>query len=359
MPHHCDIFCDVIDHFGDIGFCWRLSQSLEQNTSWLIRLWINDMSKFKRLAKKTNSSRLQVMSWDQQNISKTHPASIVIAAFSCQIPSAYLEKMRTQDHLWINLEYLSAETWTADFHGKPSKKASSNTPSPVYFFPGFDQETGGLLQFIEQKKPTKNLAEHLRIFMFCYPSERLEKLIQIWSNSTSMTHCFLADPIHLKALSPGLGLTLEPGQTFTIGNLTLNCLPYLTQKKFDALMQDCDVIFCRGEDSFLQSQWLSKPVIWHIYPQTENIHEKKLQAFLSLYTATLTGATKRSLTNLWHNWNNMRDPQLLEQDWQTYQATLPQLATHAQAWTKKIEQLPKLTSKLIEFININLPDTTS
>ena len=34
-----DIFCRVVDNYGDIGVCWRLARRLAQVPGWRPRLW--------------------------------------------------------------------------------------------------------------------------------------------------------------------------------------------------------------------------------------------------------------------------------------------------------------------------------
>ena len=45
-----DIFCTVIDNFGDIGVCWRLARQLAQEHGHSVRLWVDDLASFARLA---------------------------------------------------------------------------------------------------------------------------------------------------------------------------------------------------------------------------------------------------------------------------------------------------------------------
>jgi uncharacterized repeat protein (TIGR03837 family) len=42
----------------------------------------------------------------------------------------------------------------------------------------------------------------------------------------------------------------------------------------------CDLNFVRGEDSLVRALWAGQPFIWHIYPQDDNAHHAKLEAFL-------------------------------------------------------------------------------
>ncbi len=73
-------------------------------------------------------------------------ADVVIEAFACTLPENYVAAMarRAQPSLWINLEYLSAESWVADCHGLESPQGSTALQK-YFFFPGFTANTGGLL----------------------------------------------------------------------------------------------------------------------------------------------------------------------------------------------------------------------
>ena len=37
----CDIFCHVIDNFGDVGVCWRLAHQLAREHGLAVRLWVD------------------------------------------------------------------------------------------------------------------------------------------------------------------------------------------------------------------------------------------------------------------------------------------------------------------------------
>src|SRR5690606_16865286 len=62
----------------------------------------------------------------------------------------------------------------------------------------------------------------------------------------------------------------------------LHTLPFLSQDAFDQLLWCADLNLVRGEDSFVRAQWAGRPLLWHIYPQTENAHLDKLQAWLDI-----------------------------------------------------------------------------
>ncbi len=64
---------------------------------------------------------------------------MVIAAFACQLPTAYMDAMteRQQPPLWMNLDYLSAEDWVIGCHGLPSVKYKS--VQKFFSFPDFSR----------------------------------------------------------------------------------------------------------------------------------------------------------------------------------------------------------------------------
>ncbi|HPT57947.1 MAG TPA: elongation factor P maturation arginine rhamnosyltransferase EarP, partial [Casimicrobium sp.] len=45
-----DIFCRVIDNYGDIGVCWRLARQLAHEHAVLVRLVVDDLTAFRFIA---------------------------------------------------------------------------------------------------------------------------------------------------------------------------------------------------------------------------------------------------------------------------------------------------------------------
>lgn len=144
-----DIFCRVVDNFGDIGVCWRLARSLHREWPAQVRLWVDDLASFSRLApmvqldlEDQQVEGIQIIRWTDSTATRV-PAELVIEGFACDPPTAYMDAMPGRTKLWLNLEYLSAESWTAGFHAQPSPQR--NGVSKYFFFPGFSEETGGLI----------------------------------------------------------------------------------------------------------------------------------------------------------------------------------------------------------------------
>jgi uncharacterized repeat protein (TIGR03837 family) len=73
------------------------------------------------------------------------------------------------------------------------------------------------------------------------------------------------------------------GPALRTGALRTLPLPALSQVEFDHLLWSSDINIVRGEDSFVRAMWAARPFIWHIYPQLDGVHARKLQAFHDLY----------------------------------------------------------------------------
>ena len=120
-------------------------------------------------------------------------------------------------------------------------------------------------------------------------------------------------------------------------------LPFVPQPDYDRLLWACDLNFVRGEDSFVRAQWAGRPFIWHIYPQDENLHHKKLRAFLDRYAA---GAALDAFSL---GWNGACDIAAMPAAWQDLQAAVPGLVIRAEEWREHLLGLGDLTTNLLDF----------
>ena len=341
-PIHCDIFCAVVDNFGDAGVCWRLASQLAGEYGWRVRLWIDDAAPLQQLAPDHAAGPVEVRLWPTAWPTPwlaIDCADVVIEAFACALPPAYVEAMATRARppVWLNLEYLSAESWIAGCHGLSSPDPRLSLVKH-FFFPGFVPGTGGLLRerdYDERRKafdesafraefglPPRSMNE-LTISLFSYPNPALPELMRAWAASSR--------PVRL--LRAG-----SSEATQTIGNLAVHALPFLPQRRYDELLWACDLNFVRGEDSFVRAQWAAKPFVWHIYPQAEDAHLAKLDAFLSIHPAGL------QLKAFWQAWNGRGTA-----DWAEFAERLPTLGAPAEQWAKALAARPDLAAKLVQF----------
>ena len=53
------MFCSVIDNFGDIGICWRLSRQLVAEHGIAVTLWVDDLLSFQRICPEIDPKLVQ------------------------------------------------------------------------------------------------------------------------------------------------------------------------------------------------------------------------------------------------------------------------------------------------------------
>ncbi|WP_236232321.1 elongation factor P maturation arginine rhamnosyltransferase EarP [Pseudomonas juntendi] len=372
-----DIFCSVVDNYGDIGVTWRLARQLVAEHGLAVRLWVDDLNAFTPMCPGADANAAQqwqqgveVRQWPAAWL-PVAPADVVIGAFACQLPAAYVEAMRVfpRPPLWLNLEYLSAEDWVAGCHGLPSPQA--NGLRKVFFFPGFTENTGGLLREAELLARRDALQQSaaarqaflqglavspapgaLLISLFAYENPQLGNWLDALAAGDQACHLLVPQGRVVAGLSHWLGeAPLQAGQVRTRGVLTVQVLPFVSQDDFDRLLWCCDFNAVRGEDSFVRAQWAGQPMLWHIYVQDENAHWEKLEAFLALYRRGLSTDAGAALLGLWRAWNMDQD---MGQAWQAARRHWPELQQHARCWAAQQAAQPDLATALVHFYGNSL-----
>jgi len=372
MKARWDIFCSVVDNYGDIGVTWRLARQLVAEQGCEVRLWVDDLRAFERMCPEIDVRLDQ--QW-QEGVDVRHwpavwssapAADVVIAAFACQLPPDYMEAMAARERtpLWMNLDYLSAEDWVVGCHRLPSVKFKG--VQKYFFFPGFRPGTGGLLReagLLEQRQAFQQDAAAQRQFLqglgvfpapgarlislFAYENAGLASWLDALSTDGHATHLLVPEGRILGDVQHWLGVeSLAVGDVHQRGALTVQVLPFVRQEQYDRLLWCCDFNAVRGEDSFVRAQWAGRPLLWHIYRQDEDIHLDKLDAFLDLYTAALSPAANAALVELWQAWNTDGD---MTQSWKMLLAHWPELSQHAQAWCLEQGLQADLATALVQF----------
>ena len=372
MKARWDIFCSVVDNYGDIGVTWRLARQLVAEHPCAVRLWVDDLRAFERLcpaidvqAEQQVQQGVEVRHWAAE-WSATDAADVVIAAFACQLPAAYMDAMaaRQPTPLWLNLDYLSAEPWVIGCHGLPSVKYKQ--VQKFFFFPGFQAGTGGLLReagLLERcaafQRDGQAQSEFLQglgvvptpgarlISLFAYENTGLASWLDALAQDPAPTHLLVPEGRVLGDVQRWLGVeALAVGAVQQRQALTVQVLPFVPQDDYDRLLWCCDFNGVRGEDSFVRAQWAGKPLLWHIYQQEEDIHLDKLEAFLALYTQGLSPAAGQALADLWRAWNGGVD---MAGPWRGAQKHWPELQQHARAWCLEQASRPDLAAALVQF----------
>ncbi|OYY20449.1 MAG: hypothetical protein B7Y59_01250 [Burkholderiales bacterium 35-55-47] len=346
-----DIFCRVIDNHGDLGVCWRLCADLTQR-GHTVRLWVDDASALTWMAPQgctgvavhawPDTAALQALAQD----ATFQIGDVVVEAFGCELPEAF-QALMTQgtSPVWINLEYLSAESYVARSHGlaSPVMSGPARGMTKWFFFPGFTPDTGGLLReadlparqaafqrqaWLSALRLDKPIAANEQLIsLFCYEPAALPDLLKQLSQADAPTRLLLAQGRPSAAVAAATQALHMPSSG--TGQLRISQLPYLSQTDFDHLLWAGDFNFVRGEDSLVRALWAGKPFAWHIYPQDDLAHHDKLQAFetaldmpadLRKFHAVWNGletgplpALSRTAIDDWRGWSHQTQQRLSAQ----------------------------------------------
>ena len=264
---HITVLCKVVDNYGDIGVCWRMSRRLKkiapQNT---ISLVVDDFKTFSVIASEAKQSKVlegvELFDWNNENLchdifaaNDGERLSFILECFQCGRPD-WMEKILFEEKLErtvqiIMIDYLTAEKYAEDFHCLKSLTRSAKVQK-VNFMPGFTGATGGLIIDDEWKElPVYNKDGPVLVFTY----------------------------------TMGVGLIENPGSLRSLSfdklrNRELIQLPYMNQPDWDKMMRQCSALIIRGEESMSRACLSGIPFIWQAYPQTEEYHLVKVKALL-------------------------------------------------------------------------------
>lgn len=373
--HVWDIFCKVIDNFGDIGVCWRLAADLASR-GHTVRLWVDDATALGWMAP-AGCDGVRVLPWPQDGTPldlnaagfAQQPADVLVEAFGCEIAPEFIAACASNTRatgikpVWINLEYLSAEAYVERYHAMPSPVQSGPAAgwTKWFFYPGFTAPTGGLLREpdLAEQQERFDRAGWLKargiawsgetlVSLFCYEPPALAGLLTQFSRDGLQ-----GKPVRLlvaagrsanavRAIVDGQK-GLQPRQD--LGSLlSISYLPLQEQTEFDHLLWASDLNFVRGEDSLVRALWAGKPFVWHIYPQHDDAHLAKLQAFLDMLQAP------PSLRAFHAAWNGKTAPQTTADGPAALLGDLPAWQAAARAARTRLMGQDDLSARLLGFV---------
>lgn len=371
MTITADIFCKVIDNFGDLGVCWRLARQLHHEYDVAVTLWVDDLASFFRMAPSLSTDHddqcldgIRVRHW-RGEIAFPEPGDLVIEGFGCPLPQGFLRAMaaRAQASVWLNLEYLSAEGWVEDCHGLPSLHPQTGL-TQYFWFPGFTARTGGLLReqgllaerdcfqsdpllqaaFWSRLGLPDALQADFRYSLFAYENAAIGAWLEALVLADRSSLVVVPAGRALGDVERWAGQGLVVGDCMTRGKVTVAVLPFLSHDDYDRLLWACDLNAVRGEDSFVRAQWAGRPLLWHIYPQEEDAHWVKLEAFLSLAGAQV--AMPPLWTEALRAWNQGRADVAF---WAALQPDLAVLTPPARAWSDHLAVQQGLATSVMRF----------
>ncbi len=312
-----DIFCHVIDNFGDIGVVYRFVKEFSRkHPQCFIRLFCDNIESLHAIAPHIpqfdiaitigKTSYINTHALTPESMSLFSSPDIVIEAFGCDIPSLYTETFLHNCKLWINLEYLSAEDWVESYHLKQSLVGNALVKK-VFFMPGFTRNTGGVIVDLEfeASKPILNntrisfvnyiskkagfslesLENKLLVSVFTY-SRGFDNLLRytrfsdreiiLYVFGEKSQHGMQRTLIRLNAIQTSFGC-------YKLDNCSIVFMPFLPQNEYDKFLYVCDANFVRGEDSLVRAIFAEKPFLWSAYVQEEKYHQVKVNAFLQIF----------------------------------------------------------------------------
>ena len=356
-----DVHCKVVDHFGDAGVVLRLARRLCVEFGYVCRVFIDQPEVLIKLAgarvdgNPCSSLSSDPIEWkrqpfwsDEHGIEVWHdtcfesgcldfdlislPAPykaqwprVVIETFGCGVPeiAQALWEQHPYPPFWLNVDYLSAELWVGGSHGLASYKTSILRYKPewrlsdagsfnalrmYWFFPGFRDDTGGLIRerWLDDRlalsfeqldalrietlgdKSQRTTREQRLLYLFCYDDEPMVEAL----DGLGLGRGEAAWKI---LLPEGVGPTLR-GALININQCEVVTVPFVPQRSCDAAIAGCDLLVVRGEDSFVRAQWAATPMLWHIYEQHDQAHWVKLEHYWTLWAQVV--GTKLSVENL-------------------------------------------------------------
>lgn len=373
VQHRWDLFCHVVDNLGDIGVTWRLARQLVAEQQQQVRLFLDDFKALSHIcpqvqlrAAEQTIAGVQIVPWARQL--QATPGDVVVEMFGCRLSDAFIAQIgKAQSRpVWLNLEHLSAEALVDLHHLKPSPQ--SGGVQKYFYYPGFTDKSGGLIREANliaqrdswQMQPSaKRIAmralglppppDHaLTLLLFSYARQRLEGWLHTMATSERPVALWVCPGPVMTAINSWLDMELQTGQITSRGSLTIYALPYVPQQRFDELLWAADVCIVRGEDSFVRAQWAAKPFVWHIYPQEDSAHDRKLDAFLDRYLADADKDLRDTVIHFWTAWNRGLD---LAPAWLEFADSLPALQRHALKWSRALQTQTDLASQLVHEVS--------
>jgi uncharacterized repeat protein (TIGR03837 family) len=294
MTGSIDIFCDVVDNFGDAGVCFRLARSLKSEDPGLeIRVFTNDLSAFSAMSREIDHEKkiqkvrdINLLSYDvitEGYLKNYQIPPLVIEAFACHIPELYYTKALDSDCVIINLDHLSAEKWIEGVHLKES--LTGRKAKKYFFMPGFNQNSGGLIldRRLSDEEAVLKRSEFIKLFGFTDPG--LLATVFTYEHDFESLISDIKDSgrkVNMAVFGEKSRNSIEPLMNLQDHNLKIVLSEFLGQDDYTDLLKVSDLNIVRGEDSWARACLSGKPFIWHAYNQEDNYQLVKIKAFLEI-----------------------------------------------------------------------------
>jgi uncharacterized repeat protein (TIGR03837 family) len=312
-----DIFCHVIDNFGDIGVVYRFAKEFKYaNPLCRVRVFVSDLKPLASILPPIDPAKtmqeigaieyIDSSALALPKVNELGVAEVLIEAFGCDIPEMVMRLAEKQPTLIINLEYLSAEKWAFGYHLKQSLLGQPLLIK-YFFMPGITENSGGVIidTQVEQAREDllRNRPAHLDSYLkICHVSTVRDDqalfgsiFTYVRGFDTLLTHLQdLKKPVYLfvfgdkshesmlNSLHRFGGQALQD-KYYRLKNIHALFMPFLPQTQYDRLLCLTDFNLVRGEDSFVRALLSEKPFIWNAYIQENSYQSVKVSAFLDVF----------------------------------------------------------------------------
>ncbi len=356
----CTLWCRVIDNFGDAGVAWRLAKSLSQEFHWRVRLMIDAPATLAAFvpecpadAKEADVLGIHVRRWTDASGDReaADAPDVTVETFSCRLPDAVEAALARRFDAAMPtavfaLDYLTAERYAEESNGLVSRHPRWGYPK-TFLFPGFSEKTAGVVREADAgdrrtaftpEKRRAFLTAHgadpdapFTLFLFTYPVNPVASLAKAMAEAGEPVQVLLAPGEASQQFEAALASLGRPA------GLTTVRLPMLPQADFDDVLLASDAALVRGEDSTLRAQLSGVPLLWTLYPQTEETHLVKLRAFAGVYGPHMSPAARKAWLAMEEGLNAGG---ITTAEWAAWRAELSALRDGALRWRTRLLSQP-------------------
>jgi uncharacterized repeat protein (TIGR03837 family) len=236
------------------------------------------------------------------------PACVVVEILGCELPQILIPAINKHTRIIINLEYLTAEPWAAEYH-KLTSPLPGLKPEKYFYMPGFVSGTGGVLIDTGMVKRSADIrtsrTDLLRSFIpaplydwamateaglkpvigtfFTYETD-FSGLVKALMDSDRAFLILLCGEKTCKSFSATVPDVSPDTAIYAFGSSRVFPVPWLSQTEYENLMLCADFNVVRGEDSLVRAVQCGVPFLWQAYPQKNESHKEKVDAFCETFT---------------------------------------------------------------------------
>ncbi len=356
----CTLWCRVIDNFGDAGVAWRLAKSLSQEFHWRVRLLIDEPATLAAFVPECpadcTTSRvlgIDVRRWTDEagEAEAADVPDVTVETFSCRLPDAVEEAIARRFDTGAPTAVFAVDYLTAEAYAEESNELVSRHPRwgypKTFLFPGFSEKTAGVVREADAGRRRDAFNEAARqafltrhgadpdapftLFLFTYPVNPVASLAKAMADAGDPVQVLLAPGEASRQFEAALASLGHPAHITTVR------MPMLPQADFDDVLLASDAALVRGEDSTLRAQLSGVPLLWTLYPQTEETHLTKMRAFAGVYGPHLSPAARRAWLAMEEGLNAGG---VTTEDWKAWKSELPALAAGARSWRNHLLSHP-------------------